>query len=191
VREVGLWRDTRHWRVEQFRAAMEKVRDGKFVKIGLEVEVDADGQLILRDEERQWADVLVGALHFLPQDPKELSDAEFASAFMKTTEALLRFDLDILAHPLRLFGWAKRATPTELYKPLAQMLTAAGTAAEINYHLNNPFGEFIRQCVEAGVKIAFGSDAHETSQAGNLGANLALVQRIAGKQDVRDLLYYP
>ena len=191
VRQIGLWRDPAHWRIEQFRAAMDLVRDGGYVKIGLEVEVDAAGEIILRDEDRDWVDVLVGAVHFLPQEIPTLSDEQMAEEFMKSTGALLRAGVHVLAHPLRLFGWHKRATPSELFDPLAKMLAEAGTAAEINFHLNRQHEEFFRRCIERGVKIAFGSDSHEVYEAGNLGANLDLVQRIAGRQDVRELLYYP
>jgi histidinol phosphatase-like PHP family hydrolase len=191
VRQIGLWRDPAHWRIEQFRAAMDPVRDGSYVKIGLEVEVDAAGELILRDEDRDWADVLVGAVHFLPEEIQTLSDQRMAEGFMKTTGALLRAGVHVLAHPLRLFGWSKQATPPEVFDPLAKMLAEAGTAAEINFHLNRQHEEFFRRCIERGVKIAFGSDSHEVHEAGNLGANLDLVQRIAGRQDVRDLLWQP
>lgn len=191
VRQIGLWRDGAHWRIEQFRAAMDQVRDGQYVKIGLEVEVDAAGELILRDEDRDWADVLVGAVHFLPHDAKELSDDQMAEEFIQTTAALLRAGVHVLAHPLRVFGWSKRATPPEVFDPLAQMLAKSRTAAEINFHLNRQHEEFLACCIQRGVKIAFGSDSHGIHEVGNLGANLDLVQRIAGKQDVRDLLYYP
>ena len=191
VRQIGLWRDPAHWRIEAFRAAMDPVRDGSYVKIGLEVEVDAAGELILRDEDRNWADVLVGAVHFLPHDSQSLSDEQMAEEFMKATGALLKAGVHVLAHPLRVFGWSKRATPPEVFDPLAKMLAKAGVAAEINFHLNRQHEEFFRRCIERGVKIAFGSDSHEIHEAGNLGANLDLVQRIADRQDVRDLLYYP
>ena len=138
VRQIGLWRDGRHWRIEAFRAAMDELRRDPFVRIGLEVEVDAAGELILRPEDRDWVDVLVGGVHFLPDDPKTLSDSQMAEQFMATTRALLATGVDVLAHPLRVFGWAKRPTPPELFDPLAAMLEETSTAAEINFHLNTP-----------------------------------------------------
>jgi histidinol phosphatase-like PHP family hydrolase len=71
------------------------------------------------------------------------------------------------------------------------MLATNGTAAEINFHINTPEEEFFGECISAGVKIAFGSDSHELREVGNLGANLDIVQRLAGRMDVADLLYYP
>jgi histidinol phosphatase-like PHP family hydrolase len=135
--------------------------------------------------------VLVGAVHFLPHDAQALSDDQMAEEFIKTTAALLRAGVHVLAHPLRVFGWSKRATPPEVFDPLAEMLAKSGTAAEINFHLNRQHEEFLTCCIRRGVKIAFGSDSHQIHEVGNLGANLDLVQRLAGRQDVQDLLFYP
>lgn len=191
VRQIGLWRDGAHWRMDAFRALVDSVRDRRYIFAGLEMEVDLEGKPILRDEDRAWADVLVGALHFLSADAKTLSDEQVKTEFLKYTEALLAADIDVLAHPLRIFGWSKRPTPPEVFAPVAKMLRSAGVAAEINYHLNAQHEEFLSLCIEHGVKLAFGSDSHTVPQVGNLGANLAMVQRLAGRQDVSDLLYYP
>lgn len=191
VRQIGLWRDRAHWRVEGFRELLDTLRDRRYVFAGLEVEVDLEGKPILREEDGEWADVLVGALHFLSDDAKTLSDEQIKVEFLRYTEALLAADVDVLAHPLRIFGWAKRPTPPEVIEPLVRMLRDSGVAAEINFHYNTQHEEFLWRCIEEGVKIAFGSDSHTVPQVGNLGANLALVQRLAGRQDVSDLLYDP
>jgi histidinol phosphatase-like PHP family hydrolase len=191
VRSPGLWRSGQGWRIDAYRAAMDRLRRDPYVKIGLEVELDADGHLVLRDEDRDWADVLVGALHFVSRESKTLTDAELTAEFLRFTEPLVHSGVDVLAHPLRVFSWIQRPTPPELLAPLAQLLADNGVAAEINFHLNYPEDEFFAQCIARGVKIAFGSDSHELAEVGNLGANLAMVQRLAGRQDVTDLLYYP
>lgn len=189
VRQPGLWRNQEHWRIDEFRDAMEPLRSPG-VRLGLEVELDAAGELALRDEERHWADLLVGAVHFLPSESASLSDAQMADEFMRTTEGLLQAGVQILAHPLRVFRWAQRQAPSSLHRPLAQMLAQSNTAAEINFHGNQPEDDFFTCCLEQGVKIAFGSDAHEFHEVGNLGANLAMLRRLAGTQDVAHLLYY-
>jgi len=51
--------------------------------------------------------------------------------------------------------------------------------------------DFFRQCIHAGVKIALGSDAHNSSVVGNLGRHVALLQEAAGAEDISGLLWRP
>jgi len=189
VWDAGSWRsgtNRMHW----YRQMVSPLR-GPGVKVGLEVELDAAGDLTLLDEDRAWLDLLVGAVHFLHPDVKTLSDAEVTKTFLDVTEKLVTAGVDILAHPLRAIRWAKRPVPREIYPRLVALLAATGTAAEINHHHNTPDAEFFRQCIEGGVKIAFGSDTHGLFEAGNLGANLDMVRAVAGKDDVAQLLWRP
>ena len=94
-------------------------------------------------------------------------------------------------NPFRFFRRSERPTPTELYEPLARALAATGTAAEINFHTNEPHAQFFAACIERGVKIALGSDAHAQYEAAGLSAHLALLRRAAGTSDTADLLWYP
>jgi histidinol phosphatase-like PHP family hydrolase len=176
--------------MSRFRQAVQALR-GPSVRIGLEVELDADGQLTLREEDRDWPDLLVGAVHWIARDAKELSEAELRREFMKATEGLLSAGVDVLAHPLRLFGWAGRDVPKDLYAPLAEALAATGTAAEINLHKNRNDPAFFAHCIGRGVKIALGSDAHEPSEAGALGPHLSILRQAAEGRDLADILYDP
>ena len=187
VRQPELWRRGRDGRMGQFRQTVGPWRTGD-VRIGLEVELDADGSLTLLDEDRQWADLIVGAVHWLAEDEGGLDDAALAAAFMRTNEAILAAGVDVLAHPFRLFHWADRPVPTRLYRPLAAALAATGTAAEINFHSNKPAPEFFAECVARGVKIATGTDAHWLYEAGGLAAHLAMLRQIAGTDRLGDLL---
>jgi histidinol phosphatase-like PHP family hydrolase len=192
IHQPALWRAGANSRADQFRSVMEPRRTD-FVRIGLEVELDADGQLTLREED-QWIDLVVGAIHWLAEDPAGLTDAQLAAAFMQTCEGLLRGGIDILAHPWRVFAWVKRPVPTELYPVLADALAAAGVAAEINCHKNVSDPAFFAECIARGVKISFGSDAHQTHQAGNLLPHLAILQQAAGTTDpqvLRELMFRP
>ena len=100
VRQPRLWRDGPVSRMAALRRLVDPLRSS-YVRAGLEVEVDADGQLILRDGDRDWPDLLLGAVHFLPADADGLAPAELAGPFMRTTEKLLSAGVDVLAHPLR------------------------------------------------------------------------------------------
>ena len=187
VREPAVWRHGPRPRMAEFRREMDALRGGS-VRIGLEVELDADGELTVLDGDRQWADRLVGAVHFLPEDAQALTDAGLKAAFLRTTEALLAQGVAVLAHPLRLFGWAGRAAPTDLYAPLADMLAATGTAAEVNFHINRPDAAFFAACIERGVKLAVGSDAHEPWEVGSLVRHDELIRQAAGRDDIAGLL---
>ncbi len=179
--EPALWHRAEHSRTKAFRSAMMPRRDG-FAKIGLEVELDADDRLTLHDEDR-WVDLLVGAIHWLKRDPREMTDAEMGSLFMATCEGLIAGGAKVLAHPWRIFSWARRPVPTDLYNPLADLLAATGTAAEINFHVNWSDPAFFAACVERGAKIAFGSDAHELYEVGSFGPHLDVLRQAAGSDD--------
>jgi len=187
VHEPECWRNGEASRMAEFRAAMDSLR-GDFARVGLEVELDAEGRLTVHEEDHAWADLLVGAIHWLPEDAAAMSDPELARAFLAANEAILAGGVDVLAHPFRLFRWAGRPVPAELYAPLARMLAETGTAAEINCHGNTPDPSFFACCLEAGVKLALGTDAHVPSEAGALSAHASLLGRIAGGVELGEVL---
>lgn len=181
VREPSLWKSRAHSRMGAFTAQM-RPRRNDFVKIGLEIEVDGDGQVTLHDEDR-WVDLLVGAVHFFKQDPQELSDAQMGRLFLWTCEKLIAGGAQVLAHPWRIFAWAKRRIPTELYAELAEMLAATHTAAEINFHGNWSDPAFFALCAEKGARIAFGSDAHQLREVGSFHPHLDVLRQAVGSDD--------
>jgi histidinol phosphatase-like PHP family hydrolase len=190
IREPELWRSPEHSRMAAFRKAVEPLRS-PFVRVGLEVELDAEGHLTILDEDRRWVDVLVGAVHFLPEDADALSDAALDRAVMRTNEGLLAAGVHVLAHPWRFHQGKKRRIPTDLYAPLADMLRQAGVAAEVNLHISDTDPAFIRACVERGAKLVFGSDAHEMWEPALLHRHLDLLRQAAGTDDVAGLMAVP
>ena len=188
IRRPGVWRTSPHSRMPQFRRDILPLHSD-WVRVGLEVALDVDGKLTLRDDDRDWPDLLVGAIHWLPRDETALSDAEVASLVMATCEGLLTEGVDVLAHPWRIFRWCGRTVPTDLFAPLADMLAATNTAAEINFHCNTPSEDFVAACIDRGVKIALASDAHALRDVALLGAHLALLRRAAGDRDLTNLLF--
>ena len=146
---------------------------------GLEVELDCEGQITVRQEDRDWPDLLVGAVHFLRKDHRELDDAAMGELFLATCGGLIDGGCDVLAHPWRVFQRAGRRVPTELYPVLAQTLATAGVAAEINLHINHNDVAFLRECLSRGVRIALGSDAHELYEAGAFTAHLSILHQAA------------
>jgi histidinol phosphatase-like PHP family hydrolase len=192
VNEPRLWRSPEHSRMADFRRRVQPLR-GEGLLVGLEVELDADGQLTCLDEDRLWPDLLVGAVHWLPGGGTSMADPRAGlEGFMKTCEGLCRGGIDILAHPFR----AVRKAPPErlraLHGPLADLLAETGTAAEVNFHINRPDAAFFAACIERGVKIAFGSDAHRLGECGQLGPHVDLLREAArADRSLEGLLYRP
>lgn len=85
---------------------------------------------------RRLAQVRLGAVHHLSRkDDREAVKREF----LFRTESLLRYGVQILAHPFRVFPFGLRQpVPEELFEPVAELLKRYGVAAEINFHHNNP-----------------------------------------------------
>jgi len=191
--EPDLWRKGRHSRMPQFREMFLPMRSSS-VRLGLEVEVDRDGQLTVRQEDRCWADLLVGAVHWLLEDTTGMTQARYARLFMDTTEKLLTAGVDVLAHPWRLFRQTFDRAGSELYVELAEMLAATDTAAEVNFHLNTdrppPDPAFFAECVARGVKLALASDAHFLWEVAAFGPHRHLLTQVAGTNDISDLLFY-
>ena len=49
-------------------------------------------------------------------------------------------------------------------------------AAEINFHGNEPYPEFLELCIREGVKISLGSDSHNLYEVGFFHPHLALLR---------------
>lgn len=193
VHEPAVWRSVEHSRMASYRQRVEPVRqrEGGYVRVGLEVELDADGKLTLHDDDRGWVDLLIGALHFRPKQIDDAPPKQRDAWFLDACETLLAQGVDILAHPFRVLARFEESTD-HLYEPLAAMLAETHTAAEINFHhTSRPTVGFVARCLERGVKISLGSDAHTLEVVGQFDRHLAVLREAAGRSDVADLLYVP
>lgn len=153
-------------RMAVYRQRVEGVRS-ETVKVGLEVDCAFDGSPLLLDEDMEGWDLLIGAVHWLPCSPGD-STQNVIRAFMDIHEKFLQSGIvAVLAHPFRVFRRAKVEPPRQLFKPLAQLLAVTGVAVEVNFHTNSPDKEFFKMCLDNGVKIALGSDAHNLYEVGN------------------------
>lgn len=168
---------------------MKRIYEHGKVRFGLEVDCDYQGNLLLRSNDRVHFDHIMGALHNLSalkkDTPPRQSDHD---EFLFLLERLLSNRIDVLAHPFRVFRRSGWAPPAELFKPTAQLLRKYNTAAEINVHINEPPIEFIRTCLDLGVKFSFGSDAHHLSEIGDFTYHLALLKDAGFNGDLTDIL---
>ncbi|RLF39178.1 MAG: hypothetical protein DRN21_03970 [Thermoplasmata archaeon] len=173
-------------RMRAYRKEMEALRSS-FVRLGLEVECDRNGELSLLEEDREGWDLLVGAVHMLPEAYSE----NVERGFMMVTEKLLQRGVKVLAHPFRLFRRHGMETPRHLFRPMAKLLAAYGVAAELNFHTNEPDPEFFRLCLEEGVPIALGSDAHALYEVGEFAPHIEFLRKLAVEGNLKNILFYP
>ena len=90
--------------------------------------------------------------------------------------------IDILAHPTWL-PWSIRNKTKDIVTSdwIQDLLKAAknnGVAMEINGAWHVPDDDFILQCINQGVKISIGSDAHTCSKIGNVNYPVEVLKRI-------------
>jgi len=71
---------------------------------------------------------------------------------------------------------------------VVHMLREADVAAEINFHTNDPDPEFVRLCIEAGVPLTFGSDAHNLYEIGEFFPHLQLLKEAGFDGDPAEVL---
>ena len=162
-------------RMNDFLTAL-KATSGNFLS-GLELDTDINGNFTAFQADVDQVDVKIGALHALHIDDFDDYDA-VKKEFMYRTEQIVKNNVDILAHPFRMFRRCNLPTAPELYEPVAKLLKATNTAAEINLHTNDPDPEFLLCCINHGVKLSFGSDSHNLYEVGELHQHLTIMDSI-------------
>ncbi len=133
---------------------------------------------------------VLGAVHRLATLQAAAPDVEQAKKeFLFLSASLVGCNIDALAHPFRVFRRSGVPAPRELYGPLADLLARAGVAAEVNFHTHQPDPAFFRLCVEKGVKLSLGSDAHNLYEVGEFHPHLDFLKNDCGfSGDLRDIL---
>jgi putative hydrolase len=139
------------------------------VLTGMEVNIRVDGSLAVGYEILRSLDIIIGAVHMLPIIGAVHTFIRRGSIVDEYVDVLSRAlevsDFHILAHPTNLL-WKKHIPPDKADR-LIRALKGKGTAIEMNYHHEDPSPEFLKQCVDAGVKITPSSDAHRISDIGH------------------------
>ncbi len=175
-RVARAWRE-RQGRMDAYRRFVRPLR-GPRVRLGLEVDLLADGRLLLAPEDAADWDLLVGAIHAIPGFVKGATpQAEAERLFMRETERLLSHRVTVLAHPFRFFRRAGLDVPVHLYPDVVALLARYGVAAEINFHIDEPDPRFFRECVRRGVRIALGSDSHDIVETGEFAPHLRVLEQ--------------
>jgi len=159
------------------------------VRFGLEVDCDYKGNLLLKKSDLSDFNYIIGAMHGLPGLNKDIAPSKKdADDYLSILEKLLVKNIDVLAHPFRVFRRCGWIAPQELFLNVANLLRKYNTAAEINFHTNEPPVEFIRICLNQGVKFSLGSDAHQMAEIGDFAYHLSLLKEAGFDGDLTDIL---
>ena len=192
LRDPDCWlreRAAGHGRMRGYLRTLAPMRKAT-VGLGLEADCDGAGRLMVAEEDRASLDLLVGAVHFLPETVSAgPRPAQVSREFMEYTGRLVHAGVDVLAHPFRLFEWAKLPPPTELYAPVAELLASHGCAAELNMHFCTPDPRFYAACMQRGVKIALGSDAHSLWEVGSFHGHLEVLRAAGATGNLDEVLF--
>jgi histidinol phosphatase-like PHP family hydrolase len=165
-------------RMEEYLA---RLRDAGWpdAKFGIEVDCCFDGSSLLRQGDRERFPFRVGAMHSLPSTAggKQPDEATLRTEFLGILERFLGDGMQVLAHPFRVFRRSGVEIPAALFGPTVTLLRRNGVAAEVNFHTNEPPREFVAMCLEQGVPLTFGSDAHNLYEIGAFALHLDLLRR--------------
>ena len=175
-------------RMPQFLRATQELQ-GEFLT-GLELDCDCQGRFTVYPDDLKQVDIRIGALHTM--HCKDFTDENAVKEeFLYRTQQILDRNVHILAHPFRIFRRHNLPRPPELYSTIADMLKASDTAAEINFHCNDPDPEFVRCCLQQGVKISFGSDSHNLYEVGAFSPQIELLRQIDYLDRLEAVLFNP
>ncbi|HOX40032.1 MAG TPA: PHP domain-containing protein [Candidatus Brocadiia bacterium] len=162
-------RSAGQWRVPQFIRTASAYRSEN-VWVGMEVDVDFDGELIIHDDVFEQLDIVVAAVHLLPERMAKEPRAEaLTDEYIRVTCKALEKDVDVLAHPTRILKHTYVPVTERAIVPVLDAAAANGVALEINRHSLDPDDYFIRGALERGIKLAIGSDAHKLEEMADFG----------------------
>jgi len=154
--------------IEGYRKSLQQNGDDIKLLVGTEADVAKNGKLVLNPKYRDRLDILIGGIHWLPCVRNGFSPKIMLTEFMDYTMMLLESNIDILAHPTRIFKAHKKKVPREVARPIILKAKETGTALEINSHnYPDPDVYFIRMCIDEGVKLSLGTDTHRIIEFGD------------------------
>ena len=158
--------------------------------IGLEADIRYDGTYLIHPRDLERAGFVIGAIHEMRclAHKEKLSQAELRDQFLWHCRRILENGCLSLAHPFRVFRRARLPIPPGCFEPLVKMLKESGTAAEINFHTNEPPVEFFRMAIGAGVKLTLGSDTHNLYEIGDFGLHLDFLKKCGVDANYGDVL---
>jgi histidinol phosphatase-like PHP family hydrolase len=193
---IRLFEERRQFGRDNLLRYLDDLRscDAADMRVGVELDVLPDGQLMIADDLRDELDVLVGAIHYQPTIKHKLGQAEVEAEFRRQTQWLLQYGVHVLAHPFRILLAAGYEVGDELLHWTVAQAGEHGAALEINSH--KPFPDhdvrMARLAVARGQRLAIGTDAHHSREFGEFGYHEDILRR-AGLDDtaMQEILFRP
>ena len=141
------------------------------VKKGIEIDIGSNGIETMVDERSlNKLDYVIGSFHdFVLNVDKNKKFNAFKFAIKSNL-------VDVIGHPKMDFS-------KERMLNLVELADEFGTAFEINCSYMVPRDQFLRICLDNGVKLAIGSDSHSVESVGNIGWCTKLLERNNFKSD--------
>ncbi len=155
---------------EEIRKLNEKL-DGIQIFTGTEVDILADGGLDFPDEVLKQADIVIASVHSsFRQDRETMTSRMIAAAKNK--------HVDIIGHPTGRILIQREPYDINMER-LIEEASKCGVAIEINssperLDMND---HYARIAVEAGVKVAINTDAHDVGRLGDMRYGVATARR--------------
>lgn len=161
------------------------------ILIGVEIDSDDDGLPIINHQLASQINFRLAAMHHLKSIVEKRPEVEVIADFIATLKRFLKDDYSILAHPFRVLRHGGVDVPRLAMQEVVKMLRITNTAAEINFHTNEPPLEFAQMCLDEGIKLAFGSDSHSLYDVGDFALHLDFLKKAGFNGDPEDILYTP
>jgi len=163
---------------------------GPGARVGLEIDFDFRGRAVLQPRDRARSDYLLGSVHRLAAlDHDRWDPADVVEEFLWMVKKIVLQDIDILAHPFRIIKRDSIDLDRSILEHVVDALSWTDTAAEINFHMGGPPAEFVTMCMDRGVKLALGGDAHHLLDIGNFAPHLALLKKAGAPRDLNEVLF--
>ncbi|MEN6546110.1 MAG: PHP domain-containing protein [Armatimonadia bacterium] len=153
--------------------------------VGVELDVMYNGQIMLADDLRDQLDIIVGGVHFLPTIAHEAPLPEIIDQFQAETLWLLEYGVDVLAHPFRILRGKDLPVDDDLVHWTVEQAQKYGAALEINSHkiIREHDVLMTRLALERGLKLAIGTDAHNTREFGGFAYHQEILQAAGVQPD--------
>ena len=158
--------------------------------IGLEADIRFDGTFLAHPDDLARAGFIIGAIHEMGclADKEKLTQEQLCDNFLRHCKQIVDNGCLTLAHPFRIFRRAGLPIPRGAFEPLVKLLKESNTAAEVNFHTNEPPVEFFKLAIAAGVKLTLGSDTHNLYEIGDFALHLDFLKQCGVDTNFEEVL---
>ncbi|WP_461866359.1 PHP domain-containing protein [Thermococcus sp.] len=149
------------------------------VLAGIEANIFPNG-VDITDEMARMLDYVIASAHVWLEPGR-------ADLYLKLIKIALQDEnVNIIGHFGNLFPHIGYPKEEELME-IIELAEANGKAFEISSRYKVPELSFVKACIQKGVKLTLGSDAHMPKEVGRIGWSLKLFRKAGGKNE--DLLF--